>query len=371
MNKKKELTLPSDLVADIFSMISSYLDINIFAVKPNGEYLFRNEKLKNIMGDINRMEEIDTHAWESCKTVMQTKKAISVEECHDNTWYLSVKSPFYKNGIVEGVIGIAVDITDRKEAEQLRLEIKAVEERSQTIKLIAASMAHELKTPLQGISSGTDGITRQLPCLIEGYKMAEAANMEVPYLFDEDIKRIPKVLDNIKFEAKSAFSVVDMFLVKAGLAPIKKEAFTECSIKKCVDEALRRYPFTEENRKLVHWKEEDFEFKGDEMLMVHVLFNLFKNALYYIKSARKGIITMQVQKSKDHNILIFKDTGQGIPPDILPHIFEHFYSQTPYGTGVGLAFCKMVMESLGGRIECNSQEGEYTEFMLYFPTQYH
>lgn len=63
----------------------------------------------------------------------------------------------------------------------------------------------------------------------------------------------------------------------------------------------------------------------------------------------------------------FRDSGTGISADILPKIFDLFFSQTHHGSGIGLAFCKIVMESYGGKIECKSAEGEFTEFILSFP----
>ena len=86
-----------------------------------------------------------------------------------------------------------------------------------------------------------------------------------------------------------------------------------------------------------------------------------------MKAANKGEITLKTYKANGLNILSFKDTGAGIAPEILPHIFEKFYSRTKYGTGIGLAFCKSVMKGLGGDITCTSQYGEYTEFILTFP----
>ncbi|MCZ6643270.1 MAG: HAMP domain-containing sensor histidine kinase, partial [Gammaproteobacteria bacterium] len=61
--------------------------------------------------------------------------------------------------------------------------------------------------------------------------------------------------------------------------------------------------------------------------------------------------------------------GPGIPRSRQKEIFDRFYTTTDegLGTGIGLSFCKMVMESLGGRITCDSVEGEYTTFSLYFP----
>lgn len=112
---------------------------------------------------------------------------------------------------------------------------------------------------------------------------------------------------------------------------------------------------------------DNFNFKGNDTLIKHVFFNLLKNSIYYVKAANKGGITLKTYKENGMNTLSFKDTGTGIAPEVLPYIFDKFYSRTKYGTGIGLDFCKSVMKSLGGDITCTSQYAEYTEFILTFP----
>jgi signal transduction histidine kinase len=67
------------------------------------------------------------------------------------------------------------------------------------------------------------------------------------------------------------------------------------------------------------------------------------------------------------NRLYFRDNGKGISPEILPRIFDKFFTSSKAGTGVGLAFCKLVMEGMNGTIECESNPEEYTLFKLSFP----
>ncbi|WP_373990068.1 ATP-binding protein [Duganella sp. BuS-21] len=66
--------------------------------------------------------------------------------------------------------------------------------------------------------------------------------------------------------------------------------------------------------------------------------------------------------------LMVRDTGVGIPDDILPHVFEPFYSTG--GTGMGLTFCHKVITAFGGNIQCESQAGKYTRFALSFPQRF-
>jgi signal transduction histidine kinase len=76
-----------------------------------------------------------------------------------------------------------------------------------------------------------------------------------------------------------------------------------------------------------------------------------------------------VSLEPDAKRLIFKDTGKGIASKDLPFVFDRFYTQTPHGTGIGLAFCQDVLKRFGGSIVCDSVEGEYTIFTLSFPSQ--
>ncbi|MCK4870315.1 MAG: HAMP domain-containing histidine kinase, partial [Gammaproteobacteria bacterium] len=144
---------------------------------------------------------------------------------------------------------------------------------------------------------------------------------------------------------------------------------TVCSINDCISSALERYPFsTSAERELVHWEPtENFELLGRPLSVIHILFNLIKNALYFIAKAGKGDIKIWLEKSTKYNKLHFKDTGYGIASDILPGIFDQFSTTTTDGTGIGLTFCKVAMQNMHGSISCNSKEGEYTEFVLRFP----
>lgn len=255
-------------------------------------------------------------------------------------------------------------------------KIRLQEIKLQTIKLVSADMAHELRTPLRTIASNTGGLKKYLPYLFDSYEKAKAANLEVLPIPTAHYKLLQRSLDNIENEIQGAFTAINMLMVVAGMAKaqIDQEPVRICSAKKCIEVALERYPFDYKTKKLVHWpasenkaKDKDFEFLGKELLVVHVLFNLLKNALYHIKKANKGEILIWLENDEKNNIVHFKDTGPGIPKHILPHIFEQFYSNSLHGSGIGLAFCKRAMISMHGDIQCFSREGVFTEFVLIFP----
>ena len=144
--------------------------------------------------------------------------------------------------------------------------------------------------------------------------------------------------------------------------------FSTSSIKNDIANALSEYPYDGDDARLVKFTaRENFNYHGHPILTRHIIFNLLKNAIYYIKSAGKGHIEIELHSNSDNNQIVFTDTGLGIAKDKLGKVFSRYYSEREEGTGLGLAFCKLIMESYGGDIECESLEGEYTRFILTFP----
>jgi PAS domain S-box-containing protein len=303
--------------------------------------------------------------------VMDTGKDYVVEEplvLSDGSTaiYLSRKTPLRSEGEIVGLLGIAFDITALKKTEQ---ELQETRHKLEGMTLVGASIAHEIRTPLATIAVGAGSFGRYIPPLVDTYKMALAANLPAPELDLRLLEQLKILPQSLITEANAGNIFIDMLLqnIRPKLDGSPVQTFT---VSACVKEALERYPFIGDQRGLVIWnKAHDFVIRGKEdKLIVHVLFNLIKNALFYVADAGKGNIQIWLEPGNPYNKLIFKDTGKGIVPDILPHVFDRFFSKTHNGAGVGLTYCKMVMENLGGSITCESVLGDYTQFILNFPT---
>ena len=109
---------------------------------------------------------------------------------------------------------------------------------------------------------------------------------------------------------------------------------------------------------------------GDEESLVRVFTNIIGNATKYTPEGGKIIIT--VKNDEYYTTTSISDTGIGIPQDKLPFIFEPFFrcggqDEKTRGSGLGLPFCKKIMESHNGGIEVSSREGEGTTFVMTFP----
>jgi signal transduction histidine kinase len=253
---------------------------------------------------------------------------------------------------------IAAIFSHRKEMIQ--------QEKQRTLQMQAGAIAHEMRSPLFTLAGIGHYLKKILPSLLKDHQKL-SIDQRAQIFSTKQLKHVSNTSEDIEKVTRQAFSFIDIMLMNLREG-FKDSAIETCAIKKCVDEALNHYPFFPNDRELLHIQlDENFEFKGNSLLIKHVLFNLLKNSIYYIKAADKGEITIRACTVEGSNTLSFKDTGTGIAPDILPHIFDKFYSRTKYGTGIGLAFCKSVMKSLGGDIRCKSQFGEYTEFILTFP----
>lgn len=240
-------------------------------------------------------------------------------------------------------------------------------ERFQAIKAVAGAVAHEMRTPLSSVTGIAKGLKRKLPALIKHYNLTEKDEKNSKDLEQQIINLINETTYNIEHINRQAFAFINMLLMNLK-EDFPESKLTSCSIQTCIRDAIQHYPFNGQDQKLVSYDTNtDFEFKGNSLFIKHILFNLLKNSIYYIRTANKGHITITPRIEKGFNKLYFRDTGSGIPSHIIPHVFDRFYSKTKYGTGIGLAFCKMVMENLGGDITCHSVEGEYTEFILSFP----
>jgi len=235
---------------------------------------------------------------------------------------------------------------------------------------LAGTIAHEIRTPLAIIRMQAASITQYWPILFEGYQLAVNNGLMTPRINNRHLGILADMSEKITHEVDKSNAVIDMMLATTSMESPDSLSFERYFVGACVAEALGRYPFAAGEREKVSLAvTADFEFHGSDTLLIFVLFNLLKNAIYALKLSSKGDILISAKSANGRNILTVTDTGSGIPKNVLPHIFDSFYStkRKGGGAGIGLAFCKKVMASFKGSIKCDSVEGEYTTFILEFP----
>jgi signal transduction histidine kinase len=107
--------------------------------------------------------------------------------------------------------------------------------------------------------------------------------------------------------------------------------------------------------------------KIDPDMLKQVILNLFINAQQAMSSG--GELMIRTEKQQKDAVIQISDTGSGIPPERLPHIFDAYYSSRPQGSGLGLPTAKKIIDAHKGSISVNSEQGKGTSFQIRLPLQ--
>jgi len=264
--------------------------------------------------------------------------------------------------------GIALERIINEQGRRVRQE-RVFTEKAAALAMLSATIAHEMRTPLSGVRASIGGGDAYLPDLIAAYEFSHKQDSErFPVIRKDLLETLSDTAPRIRSMVDQANHVIDLLLINLNDQRTESANFTLCSVRECVVEAIEQYPFRLFERKKVQINvDEDFQFLGEKSLLVYVIFNLIKNALYSLESAGKGLVHIALEKGEQRNYLIFEDTGLGIEDDVLPLIFDGFFTTRSNGTGAGLAFCKRTLRSFDGAIGVSSKPGEFTRFKLEFP----
>ncbi len=221
---------------------------------------------------------------------------------------------------------------------------------------LASQVAHECRTPLTGIRFEADGCERLLA------RLPDSAIRD----------KLTASHRRVRQHITAANSVIDLLLTNVAQHHRNAPTAELHNMSKIVSMALERYSFKSDQRGIVRTElTQDFQFRGSDLLMTHVLFNLLKNGLRAIEArdGKDNFLSIELRRGRDINSIVITDTGEGIPPEILNYVFIPFVSaQRPgVGTGLGLSFCRMIIEGAGGTISCRSTVGVGTSFTIELP----
>lgn len=241
----------------------------------------------------------------------------------------------------------------------------ATETKISLLHSLGGSIAHEMRNPLNSIINAMGSIQSLLPekpgnSKTEGqYALSRSGLISLHSVLDESTDTILR-----------ANKIIDTILMAMQDKDLDPSSFKRTSARMCVHNAVESFGFkTLEDRKLIKINASDnFDFFGDRDLLIYVLFNLIKNALYY-KDKPGFSIEISTHKDDTWNVVRVYDTGPGISAMNIERIFDSFFTTGKKGgIGLGLSFCQEVVNSFGGQINCRSKEQEWTEFTIHLPS---
>ncbi len=220
-------------------------------------------------------------------------------------------------------------------------------ERLSALGTFSAGMAHELKNPLNIISSYSQLLERKIDPESKQKKHAEIISSEV--------KRATKIINDLMNFSRQK--------------PLCLKSVNSQDFLQKLKTNFHSIPKNSTIQLTVNASHESINI--DEDLFFQVIINLVENASHVLEEQNNSSpqISVSIANGNNNNVCLeVKDNGQGIPKEILPNIFEPFYTTKTVGkgTGLGLAFCKGIVEQHLGTIEVKSQPGE-TIFYINIP----
>jgi PAS domain S-box-containing protein len=255
------------------------------------------------------------------------------------------------NGRMEFLSTIMRDLSERKQAEQTRLELALQKERVELFKEFLSNISHDLKTPLTVINTSLELLKRT-----------------------QDPERQREKMDNIEQQTVLLEKYIQDLLVLSRLDHAPELSLAPTDLNQMLNEIRARLAPAFEDKMMTLKLELDAAIPrvlADHQELYRALTNLVENAVQYTPNGG----SVMVQTSLDDNKVIARisDTGIGIAAKDLAHIFDRFYRAEDArqlrvkGTGLGLAIVKRIVEIHHGDIEVESTPGVGTAFRVSLP----
>lgn len=345
----------------IFNTVPNY----IYVKDKNGRFIFVNEAVSELFG-LNQKQillqgvinpsdyKIDTKLNNDIdQKVIQTGETIEYEESiklrnGEERWYHTTKKPLADKDGVVNVLGISVDITNRKKHSDELIKAKNTKEQ------FLANMSHEIRTPINGIV-GMVNLLEEIPATEEQKKYLHAIkissnNLQVIINDILDLSAIES--GNIRFE-RIGFNLKSFFNTLIS-------SFNYAAKQKGISITLNFDPYIDE------------VVIGDPVRLNQVISNLIGNAVKFTKRGYVKVYALKISEEKNYGQFQFivDDSGIGIPEDKMKKVFENFeqgdvaINRKYGGTGLGLAIVKQLVEVQKGSIEVNSKMAKGTKITV-------
>ena len=282
-------------------------------------------------------------------TTKLSKEMRVLREDGTYTWThvnLLVKKYAPQDRIIE-IISINYDITELKRTEEMLVKARDKAEASDRLKsAFLANMSHEIRTPLNAIVGFSSLLT----------STESAAEKE---LYNSLIGHNNKLLLNLIND------VIDLSKIESGYLELRPDWV---NLTELLDESVAEYVHQVPSgvELLTNYPAHDSLVELDSLRIKQILSNFLSNAL---KNTATGHVEVFYEVDHQSVRIGVKDTGRGIPQNMLEKIFERFEKLDSFaqGAGLGLSICKLIVEKMNGRVLVDSQLGIGTTFVIELP----
>jgi len=311
----------------------------------------RERALRRSIGDVFDRDLIETiqnvigqEGWAIRDTRHIYKYNASTEDGRPLTLNISLAPFEAARGVVTGTLVVIENVTERAQLEQQLLE----REKLSSIGLLAAGVAHEVNTPLAGISSYAQMLLQQVQ--------------------EDDPKR--KLLEKIHLQTVRASGIVNNLL---NFSRTGDAQFREVDINRVLDDTLQLLEPQLRGAKFkisCTYGEQLQPAYGSASKLQQVFMNLILNARDAMPNG--GRLTIHTRAVDTSLVIDFRDTGVGIAPENIARIYDPFFTtkEVGQGTGLGLALSYGIIQEHNGRIFVESRPGEGAHFTIKLPTAF-
>jgi len=239
---------------------------------------------------------------------------------------------------------------------ELEDEKRHAEELLDAKRELVANVSHELRTPLASIRAHVESL------LMQDREPVDPRRSEYLEVIHRETEHLSRLVDDL-FALSTA---------EAGALPLRLQPLALADVIEDVAGAIRDVARRERQVAVVTRVEPDLPpALADRQRVAQALGNLVRNALRHTPEG--GLISVRGDRRNGQLTLTVEDTGVGIPPDQLPHVFERFYrgdaarDRASGGAGLGLAIVRELVEAMGGAVSVESKVAEGSRFSFTLP----
>ena len=250
------------------------------------------------------------------------------------------------------MLGVGMDVTERRRLEEeLRQRAAQLADADRRKDEFLAMLAHELRNPLQPL-------TNALHLLGHG----NADKERFLAMASRQVTHLVRLVDDL----------LDVSRITQGKITLRKETVRLSELVAQAAETVRPSLESSGHSVSVSLPAEPVQLDADPARLAQVLANLLSNAAKYTPPG--GSIWLTAERAGDQVAIRVRDTGAGIDPELLPHVFDLFVQgdtpadRAPGGLGIGLTIVRRLVEMHGGRVEAHSAGGgRGSEFIVWLP----